>query len=119
MANLQNLKPFQKGHKKLGGRKKGVSNKNSRRLEAAYMAAAEQLGSDGQGTGGAIGYLRSLMKNSRHRVRLALAVLNYEAKNPPKDLAKRELIRILDSPKLTPHEKLFLAQIWEKVTRTS
>ena len=24
MANLKNLKPFQKGHKKLGGRKKGV-----------------------------------------------------------------------------------------------
>ena len=87
MANLQNLKPFQKGHKKLGGRKKGVFNKNSRRLEAAFMAAAEQLGSDGQGTRGAIGYLISLMKNSRHGVRLVLAVLNYEAKNPPKDFA--------------------------------
>jgi len=117
MANLQNLKPFQKGHKKLGGRKKGVPNKNS--LEAAFIAAAEQLGSDGQGTGGVSGYLVSVMKNTRHGVRLGLAVLNYEAKNPPKDLAKRELIRILDSPKLTQHEKLFLAQIWEKVTRTS
>jgi len=116
MANLQNLKPFQKGHKKLGGRKKGVPNKNSRRLEAAFI---EQLGSDGQGTGGVSGYLVSVMKNTRHGVRLGLAVLNYEAKNPPKDLAKRELIRILDSPKLTQHEKLFLAQIWEKVTRTS
>jgi hypothetical protein len=119
MANLQNLKPFQKGHKKLGGRKKGVSNKNSRRLEAAFMAAAEQLGSDGQGTGGVIGHLMSLMKNPSHGVRLGLAVLNYEAKNPPKDLAKRELLKILDSPKLTQHEKLFLVQIWEKVTRTS
>jgi hypothetical protein len=89
MANLQNLKPFQKGHKKLGGRKKGVPNKNSRRLEAAFIAAAEQLGSDGQGTGGVIGYLVSVMKNTRHGVRLALAVLNYEAKNPPKDLAKK------------------------------
>ena len=119
MANLQNLKPFQKGHKKLGGRKKGVPNKNSRRLEAASIAAAEQLGSDDQGTGGVTGYLMSVMKNTRHGVRLALAVLNYEAKNPPKDLAKRELIKILDSPKLTQHEKLFLAQIWEKVNRTS
>ena len=119
MANLQNLKPFQKGHKKLGGRKKGVPNKNSRRLDAAFIAAAEQLGSDGQGTCGVIGYLMSVMKNTRHGVRLGLAVLNYEAKNPPKDLAKRELIRILDSPKLTQHEKLFLTQIWEKVTRTS
>jgi hypothetical protein len=119
MANLQNLKPFQKGHKKLGGRKKGVPNKNSRRLDAAFIAAAEQLGSDGQGTGGLTGYLMSVMKNTRHGVRLALAVLNYEAKNPPKDLATRELIRILDSPTLTQHEKLFLAQIWEKVTRTS
>ena len=61
----------------------------------------------------------SLMKNNRHAGRFALAVLNYEAKNPPKDLATRELKRILDSPKLTQHEKLFLAQIWEKVTRTS
>ena len=98
MANLQNLKPFKKGHKKLGGRKKGVPNKNSRRLEAAFIAAAEQLGSDGQGTGGVIGYLMSVMKNPRQGVRLALAVLNYEAKNPPKDLAKRELIRILRLP---------------------
>ncbi|MGC2072261.1 MAG: hypothetical protein WA694_13240 [Pseudolabrys sp.] len=117
MANLQNLKPFQKGHKKLGGRKKGVPNKNSRK--AAFIAAAEQLGSDGQGTGGLTGYLMSVMKNTRHGGRLVLAVLNYEAKNPPKDLAKRELIKILDSPKLTQHEKLFLAQIWEKVNRTS
>jgi hypothetical protein len=119
MANLQNLKPFQKGHKKLGGRKKGVPNKNSRRLEPNFIAAAEQLGSDGQGTDGLIGYLMSLMKNKRHGGRLALAALNYEAKNPPKDLATRELKRILDSPKLTQHQKLFLAQIWEKVTRTS
>ena len=98
MANLQNLKPFQKGHKKLGGRKKGVPNKNSRRLEAAFIAAAEQLGSDDHGTGGVTGYLMSVMKNTRHGVRLALAVLNYEAKNPPKDLAKRELIKILELP---------------------
>jgi hypothetical protein len=120
MANLQNLKPFQKGHKKLGGRKKGVPNKNSRRLEADFIAAAEQRGSDGQGTGGVVGYLVSLMKNPRHGVRLALAVLNYEAKNPPKDLATPEWIRILmDSPKLTRHDKLFLAQIREKYTRTS
>ena len=119
MANLQNLKPFKKGHKKLGGRKKGVPNKNSRRLEAAFIAAAEQLGSDGQGTGGVIGYLMSVMKNPRHGVRLGLGVLNYEAKNPPKDLALRELIRILRSANLTPREKLCLAQIWEKPTRTS
>jgi hypothetical protein len=33
------------------------------------------------GTGG--GYLVSVMKNTRHGVRLALAVLNY-SKNPPK-----------------------------------
>jgi hypothetical protein len=119
MANLQNLKPFQKGHKKLGGRKKGVPNKNSRSLEPNFIAAAEQLGSDGQGTDGLIGYLMSLMKNKRHGARLVLAVLDCEEKNPPKDLATRELKRILDSPKLTQHEKLFLAQIWEKVTRTS
>jgi hypothetical protein len=119
MANLQNLKPFQKGHKKLGGRKKGVPNKNSRRLEANFIAAAEQRGSDGKGTGGVIGYLVSVMKNPRLGVRLALAVLDYEAKNPPKDLATREWIWILDSPKLTQHEKLFLAQIWEKYSRTS
>ena len=118
MANLQNLKPFQRPQKTWRSQE-GVPNKNSRRLEAAFIAAAEQLGSDGQGTGGVSGYLVSVMKNTRHGVRLGLAVLNYEAKNPPKDLAKRELIRILDSPKLTQHEKLFLAQIWEKVTRTS
>ena len=62
MANLQNLKPFQKGHKKLGGRKKGVPNKNSRMLEPNISAAAEQLGSDGQGTDGLTGYLMSLIK---------------------------------------------------------
>ena len=84
MANLQNLKPFQKGHKKLGGRKKEVPNKNSRRFDANFIAAAEQLGSDGQGTDGVIGYLMSVMKNTRHAVRLASAALNYEQKIHPR-----------------------------------
>jgi len=119
MANLETLKPFQKGHKKLGGRKKGVPNKNSHSLSKLFIAAADRLGSDGRGTGGHVGYFASVLKNEpRLAVRLWVAILDHEQKHPPKDLAQRELIRILQSAKLDQHEKKFLQRIWEKVTGT-
>jgi hypothetical protein len=94
MANLQNLKPFQKGHKKLGGRKKGVPNKNSLSLDKVIIAALEQYGSDGQGTGGLVGYFVSILKDPRAGAKLASIILRYEAKHPPKDLAQKEPINI-------------------------
>ena len=48
---------FQKGHKKLGGRKKGVPNKMSGAQKQAMIDAAEVIGLDGHGLGGLVGYL--------------------------------------------------------------
>jgi hypothetical protein len=119
MANSQNLKPFQKGHKKLGGRKKGVLNKRSLSLSKITFAALERVGSDGQGTGGVVGYFISILKKDpRVGARLALVLLRDEAKHPPKDSALKELIKILQSAKLNQEEKKVLARIWEKVTGT-
>ena len=118
MANLQNLRPFKKGHKKLGGRRKGRPNNSSVRLDRVYIAAAEQRGSDGQGTGGLVGFFTSILKDRRNAVKLAVAILRYQEKHPPKDLAQRELIRILQCAELNRQEKEFLARIWEKVTGT-
>src|SRR5689334_17822906 len=116
MANLATLKPFEKGHKKVGGRKKGVPNK--RPFAELFMVAAERLGSDGKGAGGAVGFFVSLVKDPRVAARLALAILRYEEKHPPKHLAQRQLIRILQSAELNQEEKETLERIWEKVTGT-
>ena len=43
MSNSNNLTPFKKGHKKIGGRKPGTPNKFPRELRAAIFAAAEIL----------------------------------------------------------------------------
>lgn len=119
MANLKTLKPFKKGHKKLGGRKKGVPNKKSQSLAHVFMAAADLLGSDGRGAGGAVGFIASLVVgNPRLAAGLMMSILRYEEKHPPKDLAQRELIRILQSARLNQEEKDTLKRIWEKATAT-
>jgi hypothetical protein len=118
MANLKTLKPFQKGHKKLGGRTKGVPNKNSQYLPKLFMAAAARLGSDGQGTDGAVGFFVSLLQNPRTSARFLLAILRYEEKHPPEDLAQQELRRFLQSAVLNQEERKMLERIWEKVTGT-
>ncbi len=56
-GNPENLKPFEKGHKKMGGRKPGVPNKFTRDLKNAIINAAEHVGLDGKGFGGLTGYL--------------------------------------------------------------
>jgi len=51
---------FKVGHKKLGGRKKGVPNKFPGDLKQAVLEAAAQVGFDGHGCGGLIGFLRQV-----------------------------------------------------------
>jgi hypothetical protein len=51
---------FKKGHKKLGGRKKGTPNRFNKDLIQAIVQAADQVGSDGKGKDGVDGYLRML-----------------------------------------------------------
>ena len=57
MGRLENLKPFKKGHKKLGGRKKGVPNKFPRTVKEAVVTAAENYGRDRKGSDGLVGFL--------------------------------------------------------------
>ena len=51
---------FKKGHKKLGGRKKGTPNRFNRDLLQAIPQAADQFGSDGKGKDGIDGYFQRL-----------------------------------------------------------
>ena len=119
MANSKTLKPFKKGHKKLGGRKKGVPNKKSQSLDHLIMAAIQQVGSDGKGKGGAVGFFMTYLKNNpKLALRLFANVLRFEEKHPPKDLAQRELLRILQSAELNQEEREMLERIWEKVIGT-
>jgi hypothetical protein len=118
MANLRTLRPFQKGHKKLGGRKKGVPNKSSLFLDKALIAAATQAGSDGKGKDGVVGYFAWILQTYPSlAVKLFGRILAYETKHPPKDLARRELIRILQSLNLTQKEYAVLAKIGIKISR--
>jgi hypothetical protein len=118
VANLRTLKPFQKGHKKLGGRKKGVPNKNSLLLDKVVIAAATQVGSDGKGKDGVVGYLASIFRTSpKLAVKFLVRILAHETKHPPKDLARRELIRILQSLNLTQQQRAVLTEIGIKISR--
>lgn len=56
----ENLKPNKKGEKRRGGRVKGQPNKTTRLLKEAVILAAEQVGADGKGKDGLVGYLRHL-----------------------------------------------------------
>jgi hypothetical protein len=51
---------FKKGHKKLGGRKKGTPNRVNQDLVDRIVNAAGQVGSDGKGKDGVDGWLQTL-----------------------------------------------------------
>jgi hypothetical protein len=59
-GNRNNLKPFEKGHKKFGGRMPGVPNKISRNVKEAVLLAAEAVGFDNRGTDGLVGYVKRI-----------------------------------------------------------
>lgn len=48
---------------KTGGRKKGTPNKTTALLKEAIIKAAQEVGSDGQGEGGLVGYCQHLATN--------------------------------------------------------
>jgi hypothetical protein len=54
---------YRKGHKKFGGRKKGVQNVLSGELKEAIIIAAVRLGADGNGKDGLEGYLMMLARD--------------------------------------------------------
>ena len=57
-AACQRPGSFQVGHRKLGGRKRGTPNKRTREYREALIEVANQIGSDGKGKEGLIGYLQ-------------------------------------------------------------
>jgi hypothetical protein len=59
-GNSQRPGTFKKGHKKLGGRKKGTPNRINGTLIERIVQAAEQVGSDGKGKDGIDGYFQRL-----------------------------------------------------------
>jgi hypothetical protein len=56
---------YRKGHKKIGGRKKGVQNTLTRELKEAIINAAIRLGADGNGKDGLEGYLMMLGREEK------------------------------------------------------
>jgi hypothetical protein len=52
---------FKRGHKKIGGRKKGTPNALSVDYKNAIIAAAYFVGRDGNGADGLVGYFRRLL----------------------------------------------------------
>jgi hypothetical protein len=79
---------FEKGHAKGGGRKQGVPNRLTREIKEAIVAACEQHGCDGTGTGGLQGYLFLLAKVERQSMAMLLrAVMPLQVNttvHPPK-----------------------------------
>jgi hypothetical protein len=64
-ANVAGKGRFAKGHKKVGGRKKGVRNVVTRDIREAIVNAAIRHGEDGEGKGGLEGYLFTLAREDK------------------------------------------------------
>jgi hypothetical protein len=82
----QRPRTFEKGHAKVGGRKRGTPNVMIRELKVAVIEAAHRLGSDLRGKDGLVGYLTRLAKTDiKTFVTLLRAVLplqvNSDAQN--------------------------------------
>jgi hypothetical protein len=54
---------FKKGHKKLGGRKRGTPNLIAYDLRKALLEAAYRIGYDGNGKDGCVGYFVWVARN--------------------------------------------------------
>jgi hypothetical protein len=67
---------FEKGHRKVGGRRKGTPNVFSRDLKQAIVNALTKIGRDGNGTDGLQGFIeRAARKDVKHGVLLAARLL--------------------------------------------
>jgi hypothetical protein len=75
---------FQKGHRKIGGRRKGARNVVSRGVTEAIINALTNIGLDGKGTDGLQGFIeRAARKDVKHGVMLVarLLPLNVQSDN--------------------------------------
>lgn len=69
---------FRKGHKKIGGRKKGTPNQSTSDIKEAALAAFTELGADGHGKDGLQGYFKRIgRKDVRTAAMLLRAILTY------------------------------------------
>ncbi len=67
---------FRKGHKKIGGRKKGTPNQSTSDIKEAALAAFTELGADGHGKDGLKGYFKRIgRKDVRTAAMLLRAIL--------------------------------------------
>ena len=112
---FRNLKPFEQGHKKIGGRKKGVPNKLPGSVKKAIVDAATRIGLDGHGFAGLCGYMiRVAILSPVAFVRLLLTRLLLS------ELRQKTAVKhSLDFSRLTAEEVVTLANLVEKASPPS
>ena len=76
-----------------GGRKKGVPNKLTTILKDALLLAAEQVGEDGEGKDGIVGYLRNIARTQPKTFAALLGrLLPYQTnESPPEEVKYRSV----------------------------
>ncbi len=107
-GNPGNLTPFEKGHKKKGGRKSGTPNKLTREVKSAIVDATEKVGLDGKGFGGRTGFLIRL--GIKHPTALATLYGRLISKHEPPPEPRHSL----DLRKLTDDELAELLRLTTK-----
>ncbi len=107
-----NLKPFKKGHKKVGGRKKGVPNKVPGSVKKAMVDGAARIGLDGNGFGGLVGFvIRVGILQPEALMRSLIRLLSAELRSKP------TVAYTIDPSKLTEEELATYLRLAEKCKR--
>ena len=92
---------FKPGRQKESGRRIGSTNKVPRLLKEAIILAAELEGSNGQGSGKLVGFLRKVAREDpRGFVKLLGRVLPLQVENPTTEV--REDVRVQVSRRSSP-----------------
>lgn len=111
-GNPSNLKPFKKGHKKVGGRKKGVRNKVPGFVKKAMVDAAARIGLDGHGFAGLVGFvIRVGILDPQALMRSLIRLLSAELRSKP------TVQYMMDPSKLTDEEVATYLRFEEKCRR--
>jgi hypothetical protein len=113
-------RPFEPGREKTGGRKKGVRNISTNDVKEAIVTALTQVGEDGHGHDGLVGYCRGLILRDHDFLRPSISQLTDVCKiavTPPSQSASTIRLPLRFTRKTMDRIKTVLAILRPSIIR--